>query len=160
MDLRLDNRVADMDASSLVKREEASLNRVDFLIYVFDYMEAIISNHDLLLGPNLFISFHRTLIKFHNLSELILVSLLVGASNYASFEEVCDMEIRKAWTLNGLRHHSRLHLTWTLKYLQYALIRTCKRILASIFVNGLKNTVWIRVDCPQRFRVEWRLLHM
>ena len=86
MDLGLDYRVADMDASSFVESKKASLLRIDFFVNIFNNMKSIISNHDLFLGPNFFVSFDSTFVKLDNLAELVLISLLVGTSDDATFQ--------------------------------------------------------------------------
>ena len=52
MDLRLDNRVADIDASSLIKSEQGSGFFGDFRFDILDDMEPVISDHDLLFGAD------------------------------------------------------------------------------------------------------------
>lgn len=92
-------RVADMDTSSLVESKKASLFWINFFINVFNNMKPIITNHHLFLSSNFFVSFNSSFVKLDNLTQLILIALLVGTSNDASFQKICDVEIRKSWTL-------------------------------------------------------------
>lgn len=86
VDLRLYDRIADMDTSSLVESKKASLIRIDFLINIFNYMKPIITNHNLFLSSNFFVSFYSTFVKLDDLSKLILIALLGGTSDDASFQ--------------------------------------------------------------------------